>query len=67
MVYRVPKAKKKFKTETEYFRYTDKITDAFYDGDLNRLGKLMGKKFKTLRGAENYFNEIWKKKIKIGK
>ena len=59
--------KVKFKTESAYFKHTNKIADAFYDEDYKKLSRLLGKKVTNQRDAENYFNEKWKKKVVIGK
>ncbi|CAK0755943.1 hypothetical protein CCP3SC1AL1_2210011 [Gammaproteobacteria bacterium] len=59
------KNKFKFKTESAYFKHTDKIADAFYDENYKELSRLLGKKVTNQRDAENYFNEKWKKKAVI--
>ena len=61
----VHKIKKVFKTASEYFDYTDMIADAFYDENLKKMNELMSSKCKTLEEAEGYFNDVWKKKVKI--
>jgi len=59
-------SKTRFKNSREYLNYTDKIADAFYDEDLEELSKLLSHKVSGLQEAENYFNDIWKRQVKIG-
>lgn len=54
-----------FENEEDYLKYTDKITDAFYDQDLEKLSKLLQHKVTSQSQAEYYFNDIWKKEVRI--
>jgi hypothetical protein len=54
-----------FKNTADYLHYTDKITDAFYDGDVEKMSQLLGHKVTNIEDGENYFNDVWKSKTKI--
>ncbi len=54
-----------FENENEYMNYINKITDAFRNQDFEKLSKLLGHKITKLSDAEWYFNNIWKKQVRI--
>jgi hypothetical protein len=54
-----------FENEDEYLKYINKIENAFRDQDIEKLSKLLGRRITKLSEAEWYFNDIWKKQVKI--
>lgn len=54
-----------FETEEEYGNYEKKIREALDNQDLDKLSKLLNIKIKNIYDAENYFNKIWKKEVRV--